>query len=160
MLTSRLVSMNEINVKRLGQQQKDTLQFLYENRDKVHQQVDIIESIHGEVTNSRKVSMSRTVNNLMDSSLVDSRKSYPSGDMRIKQRVHFFITEEGEQFLEEDSRFPNIESEDETTDEDTKTSKQEEQNEPDEYISVVEPIEEEQDTATDRDIEENSALKW
>lgn len=121
MLTSRFASMGEINVKRLGQQQKDTLRFLYQNRDKVHQQVDIIESIYEEVTNSRKASMSRTVNNLMDTGLVDSRQAYYSErlEANIKQRVRYFITEEGEKFLEEDSRFPNISAEEEPADTET-----------------------------------------
>lgn len=109
---------HEINVKRLGNQQKDILRYLYENKDKVWQQVTIIEELYGEVTDSRKASVSRSIGKLRDYGLVDSRKAYlltPDDHPLItetywrKQRIHFFITEKGEKFLENDKRFPEIE---------------------------------------------------
>ena len=37
----------EVNVKRLGEQQKKVLRYLYENREKLYQQTEIIEDLYG-----------------------------------------------------------------------------------------------------------------
>ena len=84
----------EVNIKRLGQQQKDVLRFMYNGF--VCQQKDIIQSLYGQVTNSRKASVSRTVKNLREKSLIKEID---------KKRTHYSITEKGKYFVETDTRF-------------------------------------------------------
>ena len=107
---------SEVNIKRLGQQQKDILRFLYDNKDKVWQQVEIIESLYGEITDSRKASVSRSVNTLIEHGLVFERQRVlitPEDSPYITEpywsyhRPRYGITELGEEFLKNDSRFPN-----------------------------------------------------
>lgn len=81
----------EINVNRLGQQQKDILRFLYNGF--TCKQKEIIQTIHGEVDNSRKASVSRSMSNLIDADLV---KEVDEG---------YVITSKGEYFVENDKRF-------------------------------------------------------
>ena len=100
----------EINVKRLGEQQKMVLRYLYENREKLYQQTEIIEHLYGDVTDFRKASMSRSITLLREADLVSARQAVHVGepDGWIKHRVRFGISEEGEEFLERDKRFPDI----------------------------------------------------
>lgn len=101
----------EVNVKRLGEQQKAILRFLYSRRGRRQKQIDFIEEHYGEVTDSTKASVSRSFNRLMEMGLVFERKAYysPSSDALISHRVNYHLTDEGEQFLEADDRFPAIE---------------------------------------------------
>ena len=101
---------NEVNIKRLGDQQKDVLRFLYENAGHRHKQVDIIETLHGEVTDSRKASRSRTVTRLIELELVDERQRVWIEEYEYwsSHRVNYAITDKGEAFLESDDRFPDI----------------------------------------------------
>lgn len=100
----------EINIKRLGSQQKEILRFLYRENDRRFQQVEIIEEIHGEVTNSRKASVSRSVNTLIEHGLIDERQVVwiPEYEYWSSHRVNYAITELGESFLENDDRFPDL----------------------------------------------------
>lgn len=90
----------EVNVK-LGQEMRKILLFLYKDREHVHHQVEIIKALHGKVTPSRKASVSRAIKTLKKAGLVDSRKAYYSEIFKawIVQRVCFFITELGEEFV-------------------------------------------------------------
>jgi len=110
----------EINVKRLGRQQKDILRFLYENRGKVFKQTKIITELYDEVTNSRKASVSRSVTKLREKGVVFRQQTalmtpedspLISESFYYRTRPRFGITEDGEAFLESDPRFPNIEPE-------------------------------------------------
>lgn len=92
---------NEVNIKRLGQQQKDILRFMYNGF--VCQQVDIIKSLHRNVTNSRKASVSRTIKQLREYNLIKEVE---------KNRPHYTITDLGKRFVEVDDRF-DISSENE-----------------------------------------------
>ena len=107
----------EVNVKRLGRQQKRILRWLYEHRDGAHKQVEIIDSLYGDVTDTRQASVSRTVSNLEEKGLVTRRKKVlitPEDDPRVtdpyysRHRVRFHITKIGETFVERDDRFPQI----------------------------------------------------
>lgn len=77
---------------------KSVLIFLYNNREIVFTQAEIIASLHGEVTPSRKASMSRTIKILREKDLVSSRKAYYSEQFNswIVQRIKFYITKKGE----------------------------------------------------------------
>jgi len=103
-------SCTEVNVKRLGEQQKKVLRYLYENREKLYQQTEIIEELYGDVTDSRKASMSRSITMLREADLVSARQAVYVEELDgwIKHRVRFGISEEGEEFLERDKRFPDI----------------------------------------------------
>lgn len=92
----------EVNTK-LSRQMKQVLLFLYRKKEYVHKQVDIIKSIYGIATPSRKASISRTIKALMKAGLVNSRKAYYSDQFQcwIRQRVCFYITEKGEDFVRE-----------------------------------------------------------
>ena len=100
----------EINVKRWGEQQKKVLRYLYENREKLYQQTEIIEHLYGDVTDSRKASMSRSITLLCEADLVYARQAVYVDELDAwsKHRVRFGISEEGEEFLERDKRFPDI----------------------------------------------------
>ena len=94
-------SCTEINVKRLGEQQKKVLRYLYENREKLYQQTEIIEELYGDVTDSRKTSMSRSITMLREADLVSARQAVYVEELDgwIKHRVRFGISEEGERLL-------------------------------------------------------------
>lgn len=106
-------SSNEVNIKRLGQQQKELLRFLYRNEG-VRQQVAIIEELYGEVTNSRKASVSRSISKLREHDLVHEQNVvyYPNMDEWFRSRPRYGITDTGERFVEHDSRFPDIQTND------------------------------------------------
>lgn len=106
-------SSSEVNIKRLGQQQKELLRFLYRNEG-VRQQVVIIEELYGEVTNSRKVSVSRSISKLREYDLVHEQNVvyYPNLDEWYRSRPRYGITDTGESFVEHDSRFPEIQPND------------------------------------------------
>lgn len=86
----------------MGSEMKRILEFLYDNRKYVYQQTKIIEALYGEIPNSKKALVSRSVKLLMKAGLVDSRKAYYSEQFScwIKQRVHYFITPKGEKYVE------------------------------------------------------------
>lgn len=100
---------SEINIKRLGSQQKEILRLFY-REGKVYQQTGIIEEIYGEVNNSKKASVSRSISKLREKDLVFEQNAlyYPNMDAWCKARPHYGITDEGEAFLEADERFPDI----------------------------------------------------
>jgi len=107
----------EINVKRLGRQQKDILRFLYENKETLFKQTEIITELYGEVTNSRKASVSRSVSKLREEGAVFRRQKVlitPDDTPLISEpyysrhRPRIGITEDGEAFIESDARFPSI----------------------------------------------------
>lgn len=100
---------NEINVKRLGEQQKEILRLLYRTQQ-YHQQVEIIRELYGEVTNSRKVSVSRSISRLREHGLVyeENYAFYPALEAWLPHRPRYAITDEGEGFVESDARFPEI----------------------------------------------------
>jgi len=106
---------HEINIKRVGQQQKEILRWLYARRGSVHKQVDIIESLYGEVTDSRKASVSRSISTLTDHGVTFRQTAYYSEqfDSYIRQRPHFGLTDEGKLWLVADDRFPEIDGADE-----------------------------------------------
>ena len=91
-------SCTEINVKRLGEQQKMVLRYLYENREKLYQQTEIIEHLYGDVTDSRKASMTRSITLLREADPVSARQAVCVGELDrwIKHRVRCGISEEGE----------------------------------------------------------------
>lgn len=94
----------EVNI-RLSKQMRDILLFLYKYRGNVHQQVEIIANIYPEdtyLTLSRVASVSRSIKVLMKAKLVESRNAYYSTQFScwFPQRVHFFISEAGERFVE------------------------------------------------------------
>ena len=99
---------HEVNIKRLGTQQKRILRFLYENDERRFQQAELIREIYGEVTDSRKASVSRSVNRLMEHGVVDERKAVyvPELEAVISHRVNYQLTDAGTEFVEKDDRFP------------------------------------------------------
>ena len=108
---------HEINIKRLGARQKDILRFLYRHRDRVFAQVDIIEELHGEVTESRQASVSRAVSRLREHGVAERRQKVlmtPDEHPMIQEpyyrrhRPRFHITDAGEEFVESDGRFPEF----------------------------------------------------
>lgn len=101
---------NEINIKRLGKQQKEILRLLYRTQE-YHQQVEMIKELYGEVTNSRKVSVSRSISRLREHELVyeENFAYYPGLEEWFPHRPRYAITDEGEIFVESDKRFPDIE---------------------------------------------------
>lgn len=101
---------DEITVARLGQQQKELLRWLYDRRGRVHEQVDIIEALYGDVTDAKKASVSRSISKLRDAGLMGRRTTYYSEqfDCMIPQRPKFGLTNAAESFLVEDDRFPEI----------------------------------------------------
>lgn len=101
---------SEVNVKRLGEQQKEVLRYLYSRRGQMKKQVDVIRKLYGEVTDSRKASMSRSFSKLKEADLIFERKAHYSEtfDAYVSHRVNYQLTDEGEQFLENDDRFPEI----------------------------------------------------
>ena len=92
----------EVNSFKLSKLRIQILQYLYNNKEKTHQQVEIIKSICGKTTPAKKVSFSRAIKKLIECDFVDSRKAYYSDQLNcwISQRVCYFITEKGEQFVE------------------------------------------------------------
>ena len=101
---------SEVNIKRLGTQQKRILRFLYENDGKRFKQAELIREIYGEVTDSRKASVSRSVNRLMEHGVIDERKAVysPRLEAVITHRVNYAITDAGIGFVEKDDRFPDF----------------------------------------------------
>jgi len=101
---------DDVNVKRLGHQQKSILRFLYQNQECRYKQVELINEIHGQVTDTRKASMSRSINRLIAANLVDERKAVysPKLEAVIVHRVNYAITELGIIFVENDDRLPEI----------------------------------------------------
>jgi|APHM01.1.fsa_nt_gi hypothetical protein len=100
----------EINVSRLGSQQKEILRFLYDLDGEVRQQVDIIEEVYGEVTDTRKASVSRSISKLREAGIMYEQNSlyYPKLEAWCRARPRYGITRAGVSFLEDDDRFPNI----------------------------------------------------
>ena len=88
---------------RVSKQTRDILLYLYKDFKHVHKQVEIIKSIYGEVTPSRKASVSRSIKVLTNAKLVESCKAFHSDMFAcwLRMRVHFFLTEVGERFVEE-----------------------------------------------------------
>ena len=86
------------------------LRYLYENREKLYQQTEIIEDLYGDVTDSRKASMSRLITLLREADLVSARQAVyvEELDAWSKHRVRFGISDEGKEFLKRDKRFPDI----------------------------------------------------
>lgn len=103
---------SEVNIKRLGSQQKEVLRLLYEE-EKVYQQTEIIERLYGEVNNSRKASLSRSISKLREKDLVREQNAlyHPGVEAWVNARPHYGLTELGEEFLESDARFPDIDGE-------------------------------------------------
>jgi hypothetical protein len=101
---------DEITVARLGQQQKELLRWLYDRRGRVHDQVDIIEALYGDVTDGKKASVSRSISKLRDAGLMRRKTAYYDEyfDAMVPQRPKFGLTNAGESFLVEDDRFPEI----------------------------------------------------
>ena len=114
-VNSGVKSDNDINVcaKRLGRQMKAVLLWLYDRKDKVHQQTEIIKGLYGEVTGSRKASMSRTIKTLMHCGFVASRKAYwsPQFNCWIRQRIHYYLTEKGERHVQTLTSNPHLDAE-------------------------------------------------
>jgi DNA-binding MarR family transcriptional regulator len=86
-----------------SQQMLGILRFLYNDNTHVFKQSEIIRALYGETAPSRKASFSRTVKTLIKLGLVESRKAYYSNQFNcwISQRVCFYITAKGEQFVRE-----------------------------------------------------------
>lgn len=108
---------SEINVKRIGAQQKEILRFLYDHSDKVWEQVEIIEELYGDVTDSRKASVSRSISRLRDQGLAYRRQKVlitpddnplANEPYYSRHRPRFALTDAGMEFLEDDARFPGI----------------------------------------------------
>ena len=88
---------------RVSKQARDILLYLYKDFEHVHKQVEIIKSVYGEVTPSRKASVSRSIKVLMEAGLVESRKAFYSEMFSywLRSRIYFFLTEVGKRFVEE-----------------------------------------------------------
>lgn len=88
---------------KVSKQIRDILLYLYKDFEHVHKQVEIIKSVYGEVTPSRKASMSRSVKVLMKAGLVESRKAFYSDMFScwLRSRIYFFLTEVGKRLVEE-----------------------------------------------------------
>lgn len=83
----------------ISKQMKAIFQFYAkENFEKQHQQSKIIKALYGEVTPSRKASISRTIKRLIDLGLMGSAKTFPYDGWNIVMRIRFFVTEKGAQF--------------------------------------------------------------
>lgn len=100
---------HDVNISKqfhLSQQMRKILQFLYQYRGHVWQQVEIISNIYPDepyLTESRIASLSRSMKVLMKAQLVESRKAYYSDQFScwFPQRVQYFLTEKGEHFVKE-----------------------------------------------------------
>jgi len=108
---------HEVNVKRLGQQQKAILRHFHEHEERMFQQVEVIEALYGEVTDSRKASVSRSISQLRDHGLVfeQQRTLITPDDHPLvnepyyrRHRPRYQLTDDGRAFLESDDRFPGI----------------------------------------------------
>jgi hypothetical protein len=100
----------EITIPRLGSQQKEILRFLYGLDGEVRQQVAIIEALYDDVTDTRKASVSRSISTLREAGVMYEQNIiyYPALELWDKSRPRYGLTEDGERFLERDSRFPDI----------------------------------------------------
>jgi methionyl-tRNA synthetase len=107
----------EVNIKRLGGQQKKILRHLYRHQDTMFKQVEIIKNLYGDVTESKQASVSRSVSKLRDYGVVYERTEVlitPDDHALVDEpyftphRPRYQLTDDGERFVETDGRFPDI----------------------------------------------------
>ena len=85
----------------LSQQLKGILRLYAKDSSRQYQQTEIIKALYGEVTPSRKSSVSRSIKTLIQNGLLKESKVHYSDRFScwFPHRVRFFITEKGEQFV-------------------------------------------------------------